>query len=119
MENRIQAHCDERDLPATLYRFGPDTVVAVYFVHRNSPFLDGAFFLDAWLGVAIVHTSGDWMLVFDSDGAVPNDLPGMGEAVPPAKLRRVFQDLTLSRLMVGCRCTIMVRGPCTGSGCRR
>jgi superfamily II DNA or RNA helicase len=98
MKKRIKAHCDERDLPVTLYPVGTDTLVAVYFVHRNSPYLDGVFFLDAWLGVAIVHTIGDWIFVFDSDGAVPDDLPGMGEPIPPAKLRRVFQDPTLTRL---------------------
>ncbi len=75
------------------YDEGPSTVVFVYFAFTGSPYLRDASFFEPTLGVTIIHELDEMIAFYDTHGYVPlhNDRAGIGKAVDPARLRKLFR----------------------------
>jgi hypothetical protein len=98
VEAGMRANCLERDLVARFYRPDAKTVVGVYLVLNNSPYLRDAFYVENRLSVTVVRETDAAVFVYDPGGVVPYDAPGLGDVVPAGELKKLFRAATCVRI---------------------
>jgi len=96
----VSREYSEEDREFRLINIDESTFLVIYISYQNSPFLRTSCFMECRLGVTIVREMGNMIAYYDSTGRIPINYmeAGIGGAINPAQLRRLFRKGLQSRL---------------------
>jgi superfamily II DNA or RNA helicase len=70
------------------------TIVVVYSIFRNSPYLVNNYFIEPKLGISVMKINEEFLFYYDSNNIIPNEIYEKYKRVPADRLQKLFDNNT-------------------------